>query len=108
MLQADWDTTFDDILSSQRQLEVVMVQWTSYEDSFKQLDQWVKSTELQLSDQLPLHNTLEDKKSQLNVYKVRIRHAASLHSRQDLSSQAHPLHEIFSVFLPSVVWLMHW
>ena len=69
-LQADWDSVYDDILSSQRQLEVSLVQWTSFEDSYNQLDQWVKSTEKQLSDDLPLHNTLEEKKTQLHTYRV--------------------------------------
>ncbi len=68
--QADWDDAYDNVLSSQRQLEVSLVQWTSFEDSYNQLEQWMKTTEIQFSDILPLHNTLEEKKTQLNTYKV--------------------------------------
>ena len=69
--QADWDSVYDDVLSSQRQLEVNLVQWTSFEDSYGQLDNWVKQTDSQLSADIPLHNTLEEKKSQLQTYRVR-------------------------------------
>ena len=57
-------------MSSQRQLEVNLVQWTSFEESYDQLEAWLKNMEAQLKGEVPLHITFEDKKAQLQTYRV--------------------------------------
>ena len=69
-LKQDWDTLFDEVMSSQRQLEVNLVQWTSFEESYDQLEGWLKNMEAQLSGEVPLHTTFEEKKAQLQTYRV--------------------------------------
>ena len=69
-LKQEWDTLFDDIMSVQRQLEVNLVQWTSFQESSEQLESWLANMETQLKGELPLMVTLEEKKSQLQTYKV--------------------------------------
>jgi len=70
-LKLDWDTLYDDVLNSQRHLEVNLVQWTSFEESYEQLENWLKNIETQLAGDLPLHSLLEEKKGQLQTYKVK-------------------------------------
>lgn len=70
-LKSDWDCLYDDVLSSQRHLEVSLVQWASFEESSATLEAWLKNMEGQIRDELTLKSTLEEKKSQLQAYKVR-------------------------------------
>lgn len=56
--------------SAQRKLEVALVQWTTFDDSYGQVEQWLRDAELQLEGQIPLRSTLEEKKSQLQNFKV--------------------------------------
>lgn len=72
-LKQDWDRLFDDVMSAQRQLEVSLVQWTSFDESYEQLETWMKNMESQLKGDLPLRATLDEKKAQLNTYKVGMR-----------------------------------
>ena len=70
-LKTDWDSLYDDVLGVQRHLEVSLVQWTSFEESYEQLEGWLKNMEGQLTGETPLHATLEEKKGQLQTYRVR-------------------------------------
>ncbi|KAL5008450.1 hypothetical protein ScPMuIL_014031 [Solemya velum] len=65
-----WEGLFDDLSSAQRKLEVALVQWTTFDDSYIQVENWLREMELQLEGQLPLRSTLEEKKTQLQNFKV--------------------------------------
>jgi nesprin-1 len=69
-LKQDWDGLYDEVLSIQRHLEVNLVQWTSFEESYEQLEAWLRNMETQLSGEMPLHASLDEKKGQLQTYKV--------------------------------------
>ena len=73
-LRSAWDDLYDDVMTSQRQLEVNLVQWSSFEDSYDQVEAWLNKTEVQLAgkdgscgQQLA---TADEKKAQLATYKV--------------------------------------
>ncbi len=70
LLKQDWDSLYDDVMAAQRQLNVNVVQWTSFEESYDKLEVWLKATEAQLKGDIPLKATLDDKKSQLSTYRV--------------------------------------
>ena len=65
-----WESLFDDLSSAQRKLEVALVQWTTFDDSYGQVEQWLRDAEMQLEGQIPLRSTLEEKKTQLQNFKV--------------------------------------
>lgn len=65
-----WESLADDLSSAQRKLEVALVQWTTFDDSYGQVEQWLRDAEVQLEGQVPLRSTLEEKKSQLQNFKV--------------------------------------
>lgn len=69
-LKLGWESLFDDLSAAQRKLEVALVQWTSFDDSYGQVEHWLRDMESQLEGQLPLRSTLEEKKTQLQNYKV--------------------------------------
>ena len=69
-LKADWDALYDQVLGSQRHLEVNLVQWTSFEESYEQLEGWLRNMELQLVEECQLQTTVEEKKTQLQTYRV--------------------------------------
>ena len=73
-LKQDWDALFDNVMSEQRHLEVSLVQWTSFQESSHQLEAWLSGMEAQLKGDLPLVATLEEKKAQLQTYRVRQKH----------------------------------
>lgn len=66
----NWESLSDDLSSAQRKLEVALVQWTTFDDSYGQVEQWLRDAEVQLEGQIPLRSTLEEKKSQLQNFKV--------------------------------------
>ncbi|XP_041353316.1 nesprin-1-like isoform X4 [Gigantopelta aegis] len=69
-LKLDWESLFDDLSAVQRRLEVSLVQWTSFDDSYSQVENWLREMETQLEGTTPLRSTLEEKKSQLHNYKA--------------------------------------
>ncbi|KAK7104412.1 hypothetical protein V1264_019133 [Littorina saxatilis] len=69
-LKLGWDGLYDDLSSVQRRLEVSLVQWTSFDESYGQVENWLREMESQLEGQTPLRATLEEKKTQLQNYKV--------------------------------------
>jgi nesprin-1 len=69
-LKLGWESLFDDLSSVQRKMEVALVQWTSFDDSYGQVEHWLRDMESHLEGQTPLRSTLEEKKSQLQGYKV--------------------------------------
>ena len=69
-LKHEWSGLFDEVLNAQRELEVNVVQWTSFEDSVDQVERWLRKLESALTGDVPLRNTLDEKKGQLLNYKV--------------------------------------
>lgn len=65
-----YENLFDDLSAIQRKLEVSLVQWTSFDESYGQVEHWLRQMESQLEGQIPLRSTLEEKKTQLHNYKV--------------------------------------
>lgn len=66
----EWDSLYDDLSTVQRRLEVSLVQWTSFDESYNQVESWLREMETQLEGQTALRSTLEEKKTQLQNYKV--------------------------------------
>lgn len=69
-LKLGWDSLYDDLSAVQRRLEVSLVQWTSFDESYGQVENWLRDMESQLEGQIPLRSTLEEKKTQQQNYKV--------------------------------------
>ena len=87
-LKLGWESLFDDLSAAQRKMEVALVQWTSFDDSYGQVEHWLRDMETQLEGQTPLRSTLEEKKSQLQSYKV----------GQILQSRSNITFDFFSAF----------
>ncbi|CAG5128719.1 unnamed protein product, partial [Candidula unifasciata] len=69
-LKLDYETVFEDLSTAQRELEVSLVQWTSFDESCGQVKHWLKHMQSQFENKIPLRASLEDKKSQLHSYKA--------------------------------------
>ena len=69
-LKNDWDELYESVTDSQRSLDVNLVQWTTFEESYDQLTAWLSKMEVQLEKECPLLATAEEKKGQLHTYKV--------------------------------------
>ena len=69
-LRTDWDDLYDSVSSVQRQLDLALLQWSSFDESFAQIDIWFHSMEDQVGGQMPLHSTIEEKRLQCQQYKV--------------------------------------
>ncbi|XP_074648980.1 muscle-specific protein 300 kDa-like isoform X3 [Tubulanus polymorphus] len=68
-LKQDWENLFDELALSQRKLEASLIQWTSVDDSYVQLEEWMRNIDNQLKMDIILKATLEQKKAQLLSYK---------------------------------------
>lgn len=71
-LQREWDELFIKITSSQRQVEISLLEWTSYSDCVSQVNTWLIKMRTLVGGELPLVGTLEEKKAQLQTCKVTI------------------------------------
>jgi len=69
-LQRDWDELFTMMTCSHRQLDMTLVEWTSHDDCVRQVEAWLVKMRSQVTDDLPLVGSLDDKKSQLHMFKV--------------------------------------
>ena len=69
-LKTEWDDLFDELNTNQRKLDVNLVQWRAIDNTFDQLEDWMKNAMHQLDDEMVLKASLEEKKAQLQVYKV--------------------------------------
>ncbi|CAL1544282.1 unnamed protein product [Lymnaea stagnalis] len=68
-LKLGYEGMFDELSTIQRKLEVSLVQWTSFDESYGQVEHWLRQMESQLEGQIPLRATLEEKKTQLHNYR---------------------------------------
>ena len=87
-LKLGWDSLYDDLSAVQRRLEVSLVQWTSFDESYGQVENWLRDMESQLEGQIPLRSTLEEKKTQQQNYKVYI--CSVTHFSFPISPSHHP------------------
>lgn len=69
-LKESWDSLHDGILDLQRQMEVNLINWTSFEESFNQLDAWINNMEHQLESNSNFRGSLDENKLQLQTYQV--------------------------------------
>ena len=69
-LQQECDELFKKVTSSLQQLEAILVKWTSYTDSIGDVEAWLAEMRTLVSDELPLVGTLDEKKTQLQTFKV--------------------------------------
>jgi len=86
-LQHEWDELFIKITSSQRQVEISLVEWTSYSDCVSQVNAWLVKMRTLVSSELPLVSTLEEKKAQLQTCKVTIILTVFLFQRLSIALQ---------------------
>jgi len=68
-MRQNFDNLYDKVAAFQRHLEVHLVEWTSFSESLKQVESWLKSTENQFGGDITLLATLDEKKSQLLIHK---------------------------------------
>lgn len=69
-LREKWESFGDELTECQRNTEVCLLQWSSYDDSFDQLHKWLVNVEAKLLGDAGLKATLHEKKQQLQTHKV--------------------------------------
>ena len=70
-MRDSWESFNDSLNDTQRSLESSRMQWSSFDENFDQLMQWVHDTESQVIVEPELKATLQEKKAQLQNLKVR-------------------------------------
>ena len=73
-LREKWESFSDTLSDTQRKLEVCLLQWSSYDDSFDQFRQWINQAKAKFDKELKA--TLQDKKVQLQSHKVGLKIAS--------------------------------
>ena len=69
-LREKWEAFSDQLSESQRQMEVSLVQLSSYEDSLNQFYKWLTDTQAKVKAEGEVKATLPEKKVQLQSHKV--------------------------------------
>lgn len=69
-LQGTFDTLFDSCATMERDLQNKLSRWTSFEEASEQLKLWLKETQAQIPDDIELKTTLDEKRAQLQTYRV--------------------------------------
>lgn len=69
-LQQALDALYEKVISELRELDARLLQWSGLRDSMESLGQWLKKVQEQLGDRLAFHATVEEKKVQLQDYRV--------------------------------------
>ena len=70
-LRDKWEVVCDQLSDTQRKLESCLIQWSSYDENYEQLQKWLLDTEVQLKEDTDMKGTLPDKKAQLQNHRVR-------------------------------------
>lgn len=70
-LRDQWELVCDQLSDTQRKLESCLIQWSSYDENYEQLQKWLLDTEIQLKEDTDMKGTLPDKKAQLQNHRVR-------------------------------------
>ena len=71
-LREQWESYTDGISDANRRLSQALTRWTTFDETYEQLVSWVKDTEYGLASDLELKNTLAEKKSMLQHYRVHL------------------------------------
>ena len=66
----DWERLFSGLNEAQRRVDAFLMQWTSYVDGQDSLTRWMSDTEAALRADMDLRNTLQEKRQQLQNYRV--------------------------------------
>ena len=69
-LQQAYDSLFDGSATMERDLQNKISRWSSYEESVDQFKKWIKETQKQIPDFIELRTTLDEKRAQLQTYRV--------------------------------------
>ena len=69
-LRDQWEQVCDQLSDTQRKLESCLIQWSSYDENYEQLQKWLLDTEVQLNEDTDMKSTLPDKKAQLQNHRV--------------------------------------
>ena len=69
-LREQWEQVCDQLSETQRKLESCLIQWSSYDENYEQLQKWLLDTEVQLREDTDMKATLPDKKAQLQNHRV--------------------------------------
>lgn len=69
-LKQEFESFTDNVLASQRELETLLLERGSHEESLAQLGNWLDVRDSLLRGVIPLCGSLEDKKMQLLTYRV--------------------------------------
>ena len=69
-LQGTFDTLFDSCATMERELQNKVSRWTNFEEASEQLKLWLKETQAQMPDDIDLKTTLDEKRAQLQTYRV--------------------------------------
>lgn len=65
-----WESYNDSLNESQRQLENSRMKWSSFDENYEQFVKWVVDMERQLSSDVELKNTVQEKRALLQHYRV--------------------------------------
>ena len=69
-LQRGFDDLYNKVTSAQRNLEINLVEWTSYTDSIRQVEVWLNKMESLVLTELPQVGLIDEKKALLQNYMV--------------------------------------
>jgi len=81
-LQNVFDTLYDDLLNTNREVKDQLTRWGGFEELYNELNQWFNNTKQLLNKNLVLKSTLDEKKMQLQIYRDMLQ--ATLKRKQDI------------------------
>lgn len=81
-LQQAFEEFYDGVASTERELQEKISRWSGFDESSEAFENWLKTAEAQLKQEIELKTTLDEKRAQLQIYRT-ILHDAQTH-QQDL------------------------
>lgn len=81
-LQSVFDTLYDEILNVNREVKDQLTKWGGFDELYNELNQWINNTKQILFKGLVLKSTLDEKKSQLQIYRDMLQ--AAIKKKQDI------------------------
>lgn len=83
-IQQAVDNLYDNIIKAERNLDAELNKWSSFEDNLSNVQEWLSSAEKSLPKDIELRATLDEKRSQLNIYRNYLQDAIA--HQQDISN----------------------
>lgn len=80
-LQQALETLFDEVSGTEKKLQEKLSRWTNFEELSDHMKKWLKDVEPQLPEEIVLWTTLDEKRAQLQAY--RLAHNDVLNHQQD-------------------------